>query len=153
MLRRAGAAVLARVRYWRRSRLARRLQAAGLVNHGLLLAAVLLLCFLPFLLVIESLTGRTDATVLIRRFGLSADAAFAVRQAFTSPTTPSTALGGLSWVFFFVFGLATASAIQALYESIFEVNGRGLRDAPRRAVWLMAALGLTFAGGGGLNRG
>ena len=146
LLSRARAAVLARIRYWQRSRLVRRLRAAGLVNHGLLLAAVLLLCFLPFLLVIESVTGRNDASVLIQRFGLSAEAAHAVRQAFTSPTTPSTALSGLSWVFFFVFGLAAAAAIQALYESVFEVKGRGLRDAPRRAVWLTAAIGLTFAG-------
>jgi len=146
LLRRAQAAALSRIEYWQHSNLARRLQAADMINQGLLLAAVLLLCFLPFLLVLESVSGRNDASGLIRRFGLTAEAAHAVRQAFTAPTAPSTAIGGLSWVFFILFGLATAGAIQGLYERVFEVKGRGLSDAPRRVVWLAAALGMSFAG-------
>jgi membrane protein len=137
---------MGRVQYWKRSRLVRRLHAADVINQGLLLAAVLLLTFLPFLLVIESLGDRNDASSLIRRFGLSGEAAEAVRRAFTSPAPPSTAVNGLSWVFFILFGFASAGAIQGLYERVFGVHGRGLRDAPRRAVWLAAALGVTFAG-------
>ena len=146
LLRRVRAAVLSRIEYWQHSRLARRLRAADVFNQGLLLAAVLLLCFLPFLLVLESLSGRTDASGFIRRFGLTGEAAHAVRQAFTAPTPPSTAISGLSWVFFILFGLAAAGAIQGLYQRVFDVKGRGFGDAPRRVVWLAVALGASFVG-------
>jgi membrane protein len=146
LLRRAWAAALRRIEYWQRSRLARHLRAGDVVNQGLLVAAVLLLCFFPFLLVLESVAGRDGASGFIRRFGLTGEAADAVRQAFTSPTAPSIAVSGLSWVFFVLFGLGAGGAIQGLYQSVFEVHGRGLRDAPRRALWLAAALGVSFVG-------
>jgi membrane protein len=146
LVRRAQAAAAHRIEYWRQSRLARRLRAADLINQGLLLAAVLLLCFLPFLLVIGSVTGSGDESSFIRRFGLSSEAAHAVRQALTAPVAPSTSVSGLSWVFFVLFGMAAAGAIEDLYERVFGVQGRGLRDAPRRVVWLAAALGVSFAG-------
>ena len=146
LLRRARAAGLSRIEYWQHSRLARRIEAADAIKQGLLLAAVLLLCFLPFVLILESVSGRTDASGFIRRFGLTGEAAHAVQQAFTAPTAPSTSVSGLSWVFFILFGIATAGAIQELYERVFDVKGRGFRDAPRQLVWLAAALALSFAG-------
>jgi membrane protein len=146
VLGRGQALILGRIEYWKHSRLVRRLQAAGVINQGLLVAAVLLLCFVPFLLVLQSVSGREDASAFIRRFGLSGEAAHAVRQAFTSPAAPSTAVSGLTWVFFILFGIAAAGAIQDLYQRVFGVKGRGFRDAPRRVAWLAAALGTTFAG-------
>ena len=146
LLGRAQSAALRRVEYWQQSHLARRLQAADLFKQGLLLAAVLLLCFLPFLLVLESLSGRNDASGFIRRLGLTGEAAHAVRQALTAPTAPSTAISGLSWVFLIIFGMSAAGAIQDLYERVFEIKGRGFRDAPRRVGWLAVALGVSFAG-------
>lgn len=146
VLRRARAAILRRIRYWQHSSLVRRLHAADVLNQGLLLAAVLLLCFFPLLLVLESAAGRNDASGLISRFGLTDEAAHAVRQTFTAPTPPSIAVSGASWVFSVLFGFAAAGAIEELYERVFGVNGRGFRDAPRRAVWLATALGVIFLG-------
>lgn len=146
LLRRTQAAGLSRIEYWRHSRLARRIEAADAIKQGLLLAAVLLLCFLPLLLVIESVSGRDDASGFIRRFGLTGEAAHAVRQAFTAPTPPSTSVSGLSWVLFILFGITAAGAIQELYERVFDVKGRGFSDVPRQTVWLAAALSVSFAG-------
>jgi membrane protein len=136
-----------RVDYWQHSTLARRLESADVINRGLLFAAILLLCFIPFLLVLESLAGRTEASGFIERFGLTGEAAHAVRQAFTAPTSTSAAISGLSWVFFVIGGIAAASAIQELYERVFEVSGRGFRDTPQRVVWLIAAVGATALSG------
>jgi hypothetical protein len=61
-----------------------RLQALDFMNRALLLAAVLLLCFVPFMIVVESLAGRSVATTVIRRFGLDGQAADAVSKVFTS---------------------------------------------------------------------
>jgi hypothetical protein len=55
---------------WRRSALVRRLLAADVVNRGMLFAAVLLLCFVPFLIDLQSLAGRRQASGFVRRFGL-----------------------------------------------------------------------------------
>jgi membrane protein len=143
---RAWAAAHRRYESWQGSPLVHRLRAANVINQGLLLAAVLLLCFVPLLLVIESLDGRHNASGFIRRFGLTGEAAQAVRQALTSPTSPSAAVSGLSWVFVVIFGIAAAGAIQELYEGVFGIQRHGVGHVPRRAVWLVAALGVTFVG-------
>ena len=131
-------------RTWRRSALVRRLQAADVASRGMLFAAILLLCFVPFLIVLQSLAGRSAASGFMRRFGLSDQAANAVRQALTSPSGASATISGLSWVFLILGGFAAAAAIQELYERVFDVNGRGLRDTPRRAAWLAVAVGFSL---------
>jgi membrane protein len=141
VLRRAQAVVQSRIEFWQQSDLARRLHTADIIDRGMLFAAVLLLCFIPFLLVLQSLAGRTRASGFIMRFGLTGEAAHAVRQALTSPSTTSAAIDGLSWVFFIVGGIAAAAAIQELYERVFEVQGRGFRDMPQRIIWLAVAVG------------
>jgi membrane protein len=111
------------------------------INRGMLFAAVLLLCFVPFMIVLQSLAGRSAATDLIRRFGLDHEAASAVTQVFTSPSATSSAVTGLGYVVFVLSGLAGATAVQELYERVYELPGRGLRDVPRRLVWLACLIG------------
>lgn len=147
VLRRVQVNVSQRVDYWRNSHLVRRLQSADVINQGLLFAAVLLLCFVPFVLIVESLAGRNNASGLIRRFGLTGEAARAVELALTSPAAPSAAISGLGWVILIVSGIAAAAAIQELYGQVFEVKGRGLRDTPQRVVWLAAATAVGTVGG------
>jgi membrane protein len=144
LIRRAQRLAQSRIEYWQNSALARRLQGAEVVNRGMLFAAVLLLCFVPFLLVLQSLIGQDQAAGLIKRFGLTNQAASAVRHALTSPSATSAAINGLSWVFFVVGGIAAAAAIQELYERVFEVQGRGWRDMPQRIAWLVVAVGVIF---------
>jgi membrane protein len=144
LIRRVQAAAQSRIDYWQNSALARRLQSADVINRGILFAAVLLLCFVPFLLVLESLIGRSQESGLIQRFGLTDEAASAVRHALTSPSATSAAISGLSWVFFVVGGIAAAAAIQELYERVFEVEGRGFRGMPQRIAWLAVAVGVIF---------
>jgi len=144
LVRTAETVLRSRIQYWQQSKLARRFQQADVINRGLLFAATLLLCLVPFLLVLQSLAGRNQAAGLIRRFGLSNEAAHAVRQALTSPAATSGAINGLSWVFFIVGGIAAAAAIQELYERIFEVRGRGFRATPQRIIWLAVAVGACF---------
>jgi len=133
-----------RIEYWQHSALVRRLQAADIINRGMQFSAVLLLCFVPFMLVVESLVGRTQAAGFISRFGLTDEAAHVVRQTLTSPSATSAAIDGLSWVFFIVGGIAAAAAIQELYERVFEVEGRGFRNMPQQVAWLAVAVGASF---------
>jgi hypothetical protein len=45
----------------------RRLDSMDFINRGMLFAAVLLLCFFPFLIVANALAGRSAVTSLSRR--------------------------------------------------------------------------------------
>ena len=110
------------------------------INRGMLLAAILLLSFVPFVVIVQALAGRSSATSLVRRFGLSPAAATAVSRALTSPSATSGALDGVSFVFMVLGGIAAAAAIQELYERAFDLPTRGLRDAPRRLAWLAALM-------------
>jgi len=48
---------------------------------------------------------------------------------------------GFSYVFLLLGGIAGATAIQELYERVFDEKSRGLKDLPRRLVWLVAMVG------------
>lgn len=77
-------------------RLWRRLDEVEFMDRGLLFAAILLLCFVPFMIVVQALAGRSAVVDLAQRFGLDHDAAAAVSHVFTSPTATSSAITGLS---------------------------------------------------------
>ena len=121
----------------------RQLNAMDFINRAMLFAAVLFLCFVPFLLIVEALAGQSAATRLIKRFGLTGEAADATSAVFTSPSNTSAAITGLSYVVLVLSGIAAAAAIQELYERAFDLETRGLKDTPRRLVWLAILLGVA----------
>lgn len=122
----------------------RRLDSLDFLDRGMLFSAVLLLGFVPFLIIVQSLAGRSTSTAVIKHFGLSATAATAVSEVFTSPSATSSAISGPSYVLFVLGGVAAATAIQGLYESVFDLEPRGMRDTGRRLVWLATLVGLIF---------
>jgi membrane protein len=134
-------------RRYHESAVVARFQSADVINRGMLFAAVLFLCLVPFLIVLQSVAGRTEAEGFIKRFGLTGEAAYAVRKALTAPVATSTAVNGLSWVFFVLGGIAAAAAIQELYEKVFDVEGRGMRHTPQRVMWLGVTTGAIFLEG------
>ena len=127
--------------------LLRRLDSMDFINRGMLFAAVLLLCFFPFLIVVNALAGQSAATGLIRHLGLNQQAAADVSHLFASSAATSSAVTGSSWIFFVLGGIAAATAIQELYERAFDLEGRGLKDTPRRLVWLAVLVGCAYVGG------
>jgi len=100
------------------------------INRGMLCAAVLLLCFFPFLIIVNALAGQSAATGLIRHLGLNQQAAADVSHLFASSEATSSAVTGSSWVFFILGGIAAATAIQELYERAFDLESRGMKDIP-----------------------
>lgn len=119
----------------------RRLTALDFINRAMLFAAVLFLCAVPFVIVLEAMLGKSATTRTIQRFGLNHDAATAVSQIFTSPAATSSTISGTSYLWFVLGGLAGATAVQELYEVAYELPGRGWKDVPRRLVWLACAVG------------
>jgi membrane protein len=123
-----------------------RLDAVDFMNQAMLLAATLLLCAVPFMLIAAALAGRSVVSALSVRLGLSQQAAADVGHLFTSSSATSNAVTGLSWAFFILGGIAAATAIQRLYQRVFGQDPRGPRDTPRAVIWLALAVGWTALG-------
>ncbi|MFF8513327.1 YhjD/YihY/BrkB family envelope integrity protein [Streptomyces sp. NPDC015492] len=119
----------------------RRLDAFDFLNQAILLAATLLLCAVPFMLVTTALAGRSAVAGLTRRLGLSEQAAAAMGDLFASSAATSAAVTGLSWVFFVLGGLAAAGSLQRLYQQMFRLRPQGLRDGLRALAWLGVVVG------------
>ena len=124
-----------------------RLNALDFMNRAMLFAATLLLLAFPFILVAAALSGRSVVGPMARRLGLNHQAAADVGHLFTSSSATSHAVTGLAWVFFILSGIALAGAIQGLYEQIFGLDGRGVKDTHRRLIWLAIWVGWLFLTG------
>jgi membrane protein len=125
----------------------RRLDSMDFMNRGMLFAAVLFLCFFPFLIIVDALAGRSATTRLLRRLGLDQAAAAEVSHLFTSSSATSSAITGISWLIFVLGGIAAAAALQGLYERAFDLDGRGMKDLPRRLIWLAVLVGSAYLAG------
>lgn len=125
------------------------------INKAMLFAAVLLLCFFPFLIVLNALAGRSSVTTLSRHLGLNHQAATDVSHLFASSTSTSNAVTGTAYVFFILGGIGAATAVQDLYERVFDLEARGMKDVLRRLLWLGVVIAwslLTSWGGPWLRR-
>jgi membrane protein len=133
----------------------RRLDAMEVINQGMLFAATLLLCLFPFLIVASALAGRPLVNVLARYTGLNSQAAADVDHLFASSAATGSAVVGTASMVFFVFGgIATATALQQIYERAFDLPHRGMKDILHRLAWLAVLIGaslLTGRAGPGLR--
>jgi membrane protein len=120
-----------------------RLNSMDFINKGMLFAAILLLCFFPFIIVANALAGQSAVTGLVRHLGLNQEAAKDVSGLFTSSSSTSSAITGTAWLFFILGGIAAATAVQDLYERSFDLEARGLKDFVRRLVWLAVTVGAS----------
>lgn len=127
----------------------RRLNTLDFINRAMLFAAELVMSFVPFVIIVQALAGRSATISLIRRFGLTPQAE--TGKLLTSPSATSGAITGLGYVVFILGGIAAAAAIQELYERAFDLESRGLTDTPRRLVWLggVVAAGAHWPAGPG----
>ncbi|MEU8525580.1 YhjD/YihY/BrkB family envelope integrity protein [Streptomyces sp. NPDC048629] len=123
----------------------RRLGAVDFISQAMVLAATLLLCVVPFFLIVTALAGASAASTLSHRMGLSQEAAADVGKLFASSSAISGAVTGTAWVFFVLAGLAGAKAVQQLYQRVFHVRARAVGDTVRALVWLALVVGVLFA--------
>ena len=105
-------------------------------------AATLLLCFVPFLIVGAALAGRPVAAGLARHAGLNERAAAYLGHVFaSSATTVHAVVGTTSVVFFVLGGIAAATALQQLYERVFNLDSQGVKGIWPRVIWLAWLIG------------
>ncbi|MEU6239377.1 YhjD/YihY/BrkB family envelope integrity protein, partial [Kitasatospora sp. NPDC047058] len=126
-----------------------RLDAVDFLSQAMLLAATLLLCAFPFMIIVTALLGRSVVSTLGLRLGLNHEASDDVGRLFASDATTSAAITGLSWVFFVLGGLASAAAIQQLYQKVFQVGPQGPWDRLRALGWLALVVVWVYVGSTG----
>jgi membrane protein len=146
-VRRAKGAVDHRFRGSSAEHIWNRLNAMDFINRGMLFAGMLLLCFFPFMIVVNALTGRGTVDGLVRHLGLNKQAATDLSHVFASTSATSSQVTGASYVFFVLGGVAAATAVQGLYENAYEVESRGMKDFLRQLAWLATLMGITFLAG------
>ena len=126
----------------------RRLGAMGFINRGMVFAATLLLCLLPFLIVVSALAGRPVVKSLTRYINLNSQAAADVGHLFASSAATTSAVVGTASMVFFVFGgIAAVAALQEIYEQAFDLPQRGMKDLPHRLAWLAVLIGASLLSG------
>ncbi len=129
-----------------------RLNTLDFISQGMLFAATLLLCALPFLIVVAAFEGRSAATTIGRRMGLNAQASAHFSHLFATPgATQAAVIGTTGMVFFVLGGIAAASTLQGLYERVFDVSPQGWKNLPRQLIWLAVVLGSGFLNGSGVG--
>jgi membrane protein len=121
-----------------------RLDALDFMNQAMLVAGTLLLCVFPLLIVLTALTGQGAASSFSRRLGLDQQAAADLGHLFTSAGTTSATINTACLALLTVFAVGGANAIQQLYERIFDLESRGVRDLLRRLIWAGLGVGWLF---------
>jgi membrane protein len=125
----------------------RRLNSVDFLNQGMIFAGTLLLCAFPFLIVADSLAGRSTANGLGRRLGLNQQASDDVGNLFTSSHETVASVTGVAWVFLILSGFAVAAALQGLYQRIFGLDSRTTRDMPRALIWMVLEVAWLYLAG------
>ncbi|MGW5368977.1 ribonuclease BN [Streptomyces sp. NPDC004009] len=116
-------------------RLWTRLSAVDFFGHSFQLAALALLCFFPFLIILTAAAGQDAAAVVAGWLGLDQQAAQAVSTLF-APTTSSYTLTGTSAVLLLLGALAVAGTLQSWYRMLFDVPENARWKTTARLTWL-----------------
>ena len=108
-------------------------------------AALTLMIFFPFVITLASLSPLNHggaAAFVVRKMGLSGEAAADVEKLFNSEggevVVNGWTLTGAVWLV--VGGLALAASLQAIYREIWALPSLGLRMLGGQAVWLVLLL-------------
>ncbi|MEU6033821.1 YhjD/YihY/BrkB family envelope integrity protein [Actinomadura sp. NPDC047616] len=128
-----------RLRASEAGRLWGRLTAVDFFAGSFQLAALAILCFFPFLIVVTGAAGRDVAAVVAGWLGLDQPAAQAVAALFRPGHRSGTFT--VPSAFLLVLGaVAVAGTLQSWYERVFDVPHQGWRSVAAQVCWLTALL-------------
>jgi membrane protein len=124
-----------------------RLNALDFINQAMQFAGLLLVTFLPFLIVVSSLAGHNAATTLGRHMGLNRQATAIVAKVLNPASKTAAVLDIRGIIFAVLGGIGTAATLQAIYERIYNLPSRGMKDFHRQLMWIVAVLGVSTLAG------
>lgn len=131
--------VTRRLRAGEAGRLWNRLTAINFFGNSFQLAALAILCFFPFLIVVTAAIGRNAAAVIAGWLGLDRQATRAVATLF-KPGQNSAPLTIASAGLLIIGAMAVAGTLQSWYQKVFDVPDRGWRGTAAQLCWLATLL-------------
>jgi len=119
-----------------------RLGAVDFMNSALMFAGLFLVCFFPFLAVVDAATGRNTDRTITDRLGLNAQASHDVDALISAGHQTISALSVLSAIVLVLFAIGIPGVLQAWYEKVYHQTAPygGLRQFTRKLIWLAAFL-------------
>jgi membrane protein len=138
-----GAAAAARVKTGSVGTFWSRLSAVDFMNSALMFAGLFLVCFFPFLAVVDAATGRNTQKTITDRLGLSGQAAQDVDALISVGHQTVSALSVLGAIVLVLFAVGIPGVLQAWYEKVYDQpapHGGAGRQLARKLVWVAALL-------------
>jgi membrane protein len=119
-----------------------RLNAIDFMNSALMFAGLFLVCFFPFLAVIDAAAGRNTQKTITDRLGLSGQAAHDVDALISVGHQTVSALSVLGAIVLVLFAVGIPGVLQAWYEKVYDQAAPygGLRQFTRKLIWLAGFL-------------
>jgi membrane protein len=108
----------------------------ALMDH--LRAGLFLVCFFPFLAVVDAATGRNTQTTITDRLGLSGQAAKDVDALISTGHQTVSALSVIGAIVLVLFAVGIPGVLQAWYEKVYDQSAPygGLRQFTRKLIWV-----------------
>jgi membrane protein len=119
-----------------------RLNAVEFMNSAVMFAGLFLVCFFPFLAVVDAATGRNTGRTITARLGLDPQAAKDVDALISAGHQTVSALSVLGAIVLVLFAIGIPGVLQAWYEKVYGQSARygGLRQFTRKLIWVAVFL-------------
>jgi len=133
-----GAAAAARVKTGSVGTFWSRLNAIDFMNSALMFAGLFLVCFFPFLAVVDAATGRNTQRTITDRLGLNPQAAHDVDALISTGNQTVSALSVIGAIVLVLFAVGIPGVLQAWYEKVYDQTAPygGLRQFTRKLIWV-----------------
>jgi membrane protein len=138
-----GAATAARVKTGPVGTFWSRLSAVDFMNSALMFAGLFLVCFFPFLAVVDAAAGRNTQKTITDRLGLSGQAAKDVDALISVGHQTVSALSVLGAIVLVLFAVGIPGVLQAWYQKVYDQpapHGGAGRQLARKLIWVAALL-------------
>jgi membrane protein len=138
-----GAATAARVKTGSVGTFWSRLNAVDFMNSALMFAGLFLVCFFPFLAVVDAATGRNTQKTITDRMGLSGQAAKDVDALISAGHQTVSALSVIGAIVLVLFAIGIPGVLQAWYQKVYDqppLHGGAGRQFARKLAWVAAFL-------------
>jgi membrane protein len=120
-----------------------RLSAVDFMNSALMFAGLFLVCFFPFLAVVDAAAGRNTQKTITDRLGLSGQAAHDVDALISVGNQTVSALSVIGAIVLVLFAIGIPGVLQAWYQKVYDqpaLHGGAWRQFVRKLIWVGAFL-------------
>ncbi len=124
-----------------------RLTAIEFMNSAVMFAGLILVCFFPFLAVVDAATGKNTDRAITIRMGLDPQAAHDVDALISTGHQTVSTLSVLGAIVLVLFAIGIPGILQAWYEKVYDQpapHGGPGRQLARKLVWVAGLLAYVW---------